>query len=223
MKYEFADKLPGRLRQATSLAWTVFAEQVGRGRLLINKEASMQLHYSHILHGLLPMFLNRPNERAHIELETGVKIDGHNREIDLVLCGECGSGSTYTIAVEMKCYRRLASSGKPRGAQDIFRKDVYEDLSLLEKYRQQGQADYGVALIMTDYVGLVFPKSKKAKTHLYDISHGAQFDGIELRVPVGGKDVHIELHGSYAFNWQHIENHYFLKTEDLRPEVSTSM
>ena len=41
MDFVFEASLAGRLRQAISLAWTVFTEQVGHGRLAVNKEASL--------------------------------------------------------------------------------------------------------------------------------------------------------------------------------------
>ena len=213
MPLVFADSLSQRLHQAISLAWAVFSEQVGHKRLPINKEASMQLHYSYLLKSMLPLVLHRPGEEAHIELESGVLVDERTREVDLKLTGS-GPKERHTIAVEMKCYRRLTASGKPRGATDIFRKDVYEDLALLERYRSLRHADRGVSLVMTDYRGLVFPNSKESKSHDYDISQNTSFESIHLDTGIGGKAVEIRLDGSYTFEWKAVGSFFFLELED---------
>ena len=212
MPFEFHTSLNERLHQAIALAWTVFSEQVGNGRLQINKEASMQLQYSYILQSLLPMVLHHPDEHASIELETGVQLNDRTREIDLLLEGR-QEEHTYRCAVEMKCYRRLASSGKKRGAQDIFRKDVYEDMQLLEQYRQANHADAGIALVMTDHRALVHPVSKESKCHDYDIADQATFDGGTLTTPIGGKSIDITLHDAYRFVWKQVGEFYFLQLE----------
>ena len=106
----------------------IFSKKVGAGVLSINKEASMQLHYAHILSQVLPLIILDANESAHVELETGVSVEGSYREIDLILLG-CKGDDNHKISIEMKCYKTKASSGKNRGATDIFMKDVYIDLS----------------------------------------------------------------------------------------------
>jgi len=148
-----------RMRKSISFAWSIFSEKVGSGLIYINKEASMQLQFSYILQQVVPLICFQSNENVKIELETGVKVQGKSREIDLVLVGTSGSG-TYKIAVEMKCYREYASSGGKRGATDIFMKDVYEDLHLLESYCSLAGFNQGVALVMNDLERLVNPKKK---------------------------------------------------------------
>ena len=60
-----------------------------------------------------------------------------------------------------------------KGVTDIFMKDVYEDLQLLEKYCNNNYVNAGVALVMTDYSNFIKPKNKDAKCWDYDISEGA--------------------------------------------------
>ena len=85
------------------------------------------------------------HEALQVELETGVNVDDSNREIDIMFSGQW-SGGEHKIAIEMKCYRTLAASGGNRGATDIFMKDVYFDLFLLERYVALGIASEGVSL-----------------------------------------------------------------------------
>jgi len=204
-----------RLRNAISAAWEVFARQVGGGMTPINKEASMQLHYAYILRQMLPLASHRASEVAEIELETGVKTSDGSNEIDILVKGESPEGRA-AIAVELKCYRTLASSGGLRGAHDIFMKDVYEDLHMLEEYVSLGIANRGVSLVMNDLERFVSPKQKSGKCWAYDISHGNSIRGAELTVPIGGKEVSITLEKSYQFNWQQHGQFWFMELEGAR-------
>lgn len=203
-----------RLRKSISFAWEIFSEKVGTGLLHINKEASMQLQYSYILQQVVPLVCFNDDESVKIELETGVKVQGRSREIDLVLLGSSKS-KNYKIAVEMKCYREYASSGGKRGATDIFMKDVYEDLHLLESYCDLAGFDQGVALIMNDLGRLVNPKKKDAKCWDYDISNGTKVNNLHLTTPIGGKPVNLRINKSYEFSWVQKNKFWFLENEGV--------
>jgi hypothetical protein len=113
----------------------------------------------------------------------------------------------------MKCYRTVASSGGKRGATDIFMKDVYEDLAVLEGYVECGHANEGVALVMNDMERLVRPTDKTAKCWHYDISHGATFGPVVLDTPIGGKDVSITLKNRYQLEWRQYGPFWFLEVQ----------
>jgi hypothetical protein len=205
-----------RLRAGVSFAWSIYMEKVASGLLQINKEASMQLQYSLILSQIIPLICFNDSEKATIELEKGVNVSNRRREIDLLLKGT-NENSSYNIAVEMKCYRDITSSGGKRGATDIFMKDVYEDLQLLESYCTNDSVDpgvdAGVGLVMNDLGRLVNPKQKTAKCWAYDISQGAKTSLTPLTTPIGGKDVNIALNQSYTFNWIRKGNFWFVELE----------
>ena len=170
----------------------------------------MQLQYAYVLQQLLPLITFHENERFEIELETGVKVNEKSREIDILFRGN-SDGSEHRIAIEMKCYRTLAASGGKRGATDIFMKDVYFDLFLLEQYVSENIADEGVALVMNDMERLVYPKRKDAKCWDYDISNGAAFGPVVLDTPIGGKPVNIDLQKHYVLNWKQYGSFWFLE------------
>lgn len=203
-----------RLRKSISFAWAIFSEKVGSGLLHINKEASMQLQYSYILQQVLPLICFTDDENAKIELETGVRVQGRSREIDLVLLGK-NKSKHFKIAVEMKCYREYASSGGKRGATDIFMKDVYEDMHLLESYCNLAGFYRGVALVMNDLGRLINPKKKEAKCWDYDISNGTKVSDINLTTPIGGKDVNLVILKSYEFKWMQKGDFWFLENEGV--------
>jgi hypothetical protein len=201
-----------RLRLAVSAAWWIFARKVGGKLIPVNKEASMQLQYAYILRQLLPLTIYSKTESAEIELETGVKTTRGSNEIDILLKGESPSGQ-HSIAIELKCYRQRASSGGMRGAHDIFMKDVYEDLAILEEYVQFKHSHKGVALVMNDLPRFVNPKQRTGKCWAYDISHGCTFPGGTLDIPIGGKEVRIDLKKSYHFEWVKFGDFWFMELE----------
>lgn len=204
-----------RLRKAISVAWHAFSRKVGGGLIPVNKEASMQLQYAYVLKQLLPLTIQNAGEYAELELETGVKTKFGANKIDIFLRGTSPKGETR-IAVEMKCYRTIAASGGARGAHDIFMKDVYDDLQILEEYVNSGIASYGVALIMNDMERFVNPSVKRGKCWAYDISQGYTFMGGKISVPIGGKDITVNLKNAYTFNWSKFGNLWFMELEGVR-------
>lgn len=205
-----------RLRKAISVAWEIFGRKVGGGLIPVNKEASMQLQYAYVLKQLLPMILTHQNERADIELETGVSVGaGGRNNIDILVKSDSDAGE-FKIAIELKCYKNIAASGGKRGATDIFMKDIYADLHVLERYVEQGVADAGVALVMNDLPRLVQPIGKRGKAWAaYDISEGFDFPGGQIAVAVGGKPVDVDLKHAYAFRWNQFGSIWFAELEGI--------
>lgn len=202
------------LRKAVSFAWDAFARKVGGGVIGVNKEASTELHYSNILNQILPLVALELDEHTEVELQRGVKVEGRPREVDLLVLGKKGL-SEHRIAVEFKCYRTKAASGNPRGATDIFMKDVYADLHLLERYCEAGIADRGVALVMNDREGFINPRRRAAKCWDYDISEGKVVSPRTLTTQVGSTKapVYIELKRTYRFAWQKHGGFWFAEME----------
>ena len=207
-----AENFSERMRAAISLGWVMFSRKVGNGLIPINKEASMQLQYAYVLQQLLTLITFHDDENFEIELEAGVRENGRSREIDLLFKGVFGK-QEHVIAIEMKCYRTLAASGGKRGATDIFMKDVYEDLHLLERYVSDGIVQEGVALVMSDMGRLVNPSRKNAKCWDYDISHGASFGPINITTPIGGKEISIQLAKKYSLSWVNYGEFWFLEVQ----------
>ncbi len=206
------EELLQRVYGMIDTCWHSFTAKVGHGLININKEASMQLHFAYILKNAIDLVVYHPDEMVSVELETGIPVNGRNRECDIVL--QLSKGDvTYDLPIEMKCYRNKSSSGGLRGAQDIFRYGIYEDLELLESYAG-GKRLLGIQLTMTDSRNFIYPKSKVGKSWNYDISDGAVINGgIELNTPIGGKQVTLKLNKSYEFKWVELNGFYFLKIQ----------
>lgn len=201
-----------RLRLSISVAWATFSRKVGSGLIKINKEASMQLQFAYLLQQLLPLVIQNPEESAELLLESGVQTSAGNNNIDLMIHGKSRTGEV-NIAVEMKCYRKKAASGGDRGAHDIFMKDVYEDLQVLERYTQEGISSQGIALVMNDLERFVHPKTKTGKCWAYDTSHGHEVRPGRFTTPIGGKAVNINLARSYVFDWKQFGDFWFCELE----------
>lgn len=206
-----------RLRNTISTAWQIFARKVGGGLIPVNKEASMQLQYASILKQLLPLAVFHADETVDLELETGLKTKSGRYNVDILVRASKGVSdkAESNIAIEMKCYRNRTSSGGSRGAHDIFMKDVYEDLHVLEEYVAAGCARQGVALVMTDLDRFVTPRSKEGKCWAYDTSNGFVFPGGEITIPIGGKPVHVVLERSHSFNWTKFGDFWFAEIEGV--------
>lgn len=172
----------------------------------------MQLQYAYVLRQLLPLACHRPEDRADLELETGVVTNIGRNNIDILLRGNDGH-KDIRIAIEMKCYRVIAASGGVRGAQNIFMRDVYEDLAVLESYMSASVASYGVALVMTDHRHFVSPNKKSGTCWAYDVSNGHTYPGGTITTPIAGKQVNITLKRSYSFDWQQYGSFWFLELE----------
>jgi len=134
-------------------------EKIGGGLIAIHKEASLQLQFGYVLQQILPLITFHESEQLEVELESGAKIGGSFSEIDVLLTGTSQSRK-HRIAVELKCYRTLAWSGGKRGATDIFMKDVYEDLAILERYVECGHVNEGLALVMRTWNAWCAPATR---------------------------------------------------------------
>ena len=124
---------------------------------------------------------------------------------------------THQIAIELKCYRTTAASGGNRGATDIFMKDVYDDLHILERYVEEKEADKGIALVMNDREGFVNPKKKESKCWDYDISNGKVAGPIVLTTQVGitKTPINISLNREYTFSWEQHGVFWFMELEGV--------
>jgi len=200
--------LPKRLNAMVMFAWELFGQKISTGLLVINKEASMQLKYAFILQELVPLITFSAHEKIDIDLESTRIVKGKSREIDiLITCTDTSNVTpqTYSIAIELKCYKKLAASGNPRGAHDVFMKDVYMDLFLLEQYKKNQFADKCISLVMSDYNLSVSSPVKTAKCWDYDINDGHVINaGTTYTTIVGSKKnaINFTLEQNYKFEWQ---------------------
>lgn len=219
IEYFKYDKIADKLDFLIKISWELLQKKLQYGFIEINKEASLQLQYANILQSLITTSKYSDNEIIKVILEKTVYIQNNKpQEVDIII-ETVDNNQPYVIAIEMKCYRTKTSSGGNRGAMDIFVKDVYEDIEVLENYKSSNRnIKKTYFLAMTDYQNFVLPKDKSAKYWDYDISDGFNLEGPkDFSTPIGGKDVAIHIEGKYNFNWSKIDSNngvfYFLLLE----------
>jgi len=172
-KYFKYDKINEKLDFLIKMAWELLQKKAQYNFIEMNKEASLQLQYANILQSLISTSRYSDEEIVKVALEKTIYIQNKKpQEADLILETKVDN-QPYIIAIEMKCYRRRTSSDRSRGAMDIFVKDVYEDIEVLENYKLTNKdIKKTYFLAMTDHLNFVLPKYKSAKYWDYDISDG---------------------------------------------------
>jgi hypothetical protein len=114
------ETLESRLQWALSTAWDICLHRISSGKISINKESSLQLHYAYILTQMGELACIDSDDVFRIELETSHA--GKNIDIWCAL-GRC------VAAIELKCFRKQSNR-----ATDIDMYDVLKDISRLESY-----------------------------------------------------------------------------------------
>ena len=189
-----------RVSWAIKFSWDILQHKVGNQEIRVNKEASLQLYYASILKDTLQLLKFSPDEQFYVELEVSVTLIGKPLIIDILVTYN-DKVASEKHAIELKCYRTQSSSGKNRGANDIFMHAVYMDLHFTEQYVTEKVSDFATCLILTDYQNFVSPKRKTSKNWTYDISHGCVVNSKRFTTPIGGKSVDFSLTKSYHFKW----------------------
>lgn len=109
-----------RLQYVLDMSLQIFIQRLCSGRISINKEASMQLHYSSIIHEFGELLCIEPKESFSIELEHNYK----GKNIDII----CGI-EDEKAAIELKCFRKSSNR-----ASDMDMYDVLKDITRLMSY-----------------------------------------------------------------------------------------
>ncbi len=125
------------LRQIVEQSLTLLMRQVAGRRVVVDCEASLQLHLSRILQQLGSLYEFGPEEQFVVQLETPLKLagtapkgDSSTPRADVVIA--FGSHSFFsTCAIELKYFK------KENARTSHNRYDVYADLANLELYRSE--------------------------------------------------------------------------------------
>jgi hypothetical protein len=109
-----------RLNACLEIAWDLMFERILSGMQMINKESSLQLHFSKIIFELGNLYCILPGEHFEIEMETNYE----NKNIDIV----CHLGKVKA-AIELKCFMTASNRAK-----DLDMYDALKDIERLESY-----------------------------------------------------------------------------------------
>lgn len=190
-----------RLNEVLDLSWKIFKSQFIHGRHEINKEAPFQHHFAQIIRNIGNLYSIAEKDLFKVDLETKCEnINGKSKYIDV----------SCEFVDQIKCAIELKFKTAQQGAQDHGRIDAYVDINALEQVTESlfhsgkfymitnsttyiNQSKKGVGTVFATHNGNV---TEKGKEYWYDSK--------------GREHVRLTLRNSYHFEWEKINNWYFL-------------
>lgn len=189
----------GRLRWTLDTSWEICVHRIASGRIRINKESSLQLHYAYILAQLGELVCTDTKDDFKVELETNY--GGKNIDVWCSLC-------SVKAAIELKCFR--ISSNR---AKDTDMYDVLKDISRLESYTDMSHRRL---ICLTDNEYYIKPLHR-GHAGSVGIGNGRKYKRGEEIKPSwagqwknNGRDVPIVLENDIEFRWEQIGEWYYL-------------
>lgn len=204
-----------RLIEIVEFAYTRLCEKINGGRIRIDNEASLQLHFSSLLKSIGELYESSKNEVFSIELERPVELSegrfeksgSRKARIDIWITFEnLETGKNHSCAIELK-YFKQENHREPNNRYDVF-----SDIQNLEAYGKF--VDIGFLIVATDHHHYVNQDSYSQDTADFDFRHGQIYRaGTELKYrtakPYGEP---ITLCNSYSFVWNEFSGGvHFLK------------
>lgn len=203
------------LREIIQKSYDILLGQIGKGRIIITNEASLQLHFAYILKSIGDLYQFSKDEIITIKLEDNYiatqslqKSQSKKAKIDIVLelINQLNQ-SRIACAIELKSFK------KENHREPNNRYDVFSDLHNIEEYVYSGSFHFGMLLVHTDHLHYVNQANYSFDTADFDFRHGAKYKaGTELQYrttkPYGTP---ISLKNNYDFLWEKSGDFYFLK------------
>lgn len=186
-----------RLERIIETSYDIICGKIGSGRIIINNEASFQLHFGVVLQQVGQLYEYSPADKFTIKLEdiqtliqATTKSSG-NARCDIMLSLSDGN-NTSTAAIELKCFKR--NGNNPPVTNN--RKSIHNDIENLEQYRQ---SDFCYEILYTNDSNYPNPNS----TSNIPLGDGQTIDN----------SVNHNIKGRYILQWDEYNNtnHYFLK------------
>lgn len=103
-----------RLNHVLDLAWNIFIKRLALGRIKVNKESSMQLHYASLINSLGELMCIDKDDVFTIELEHSY----HGKNVDIVCYY-----NNFKAAVELKCFKKSSNRATDTDMYDVL-KDI---------------------------------------------------------------------------------------------------
>jgi hypothetical protein len=202
MKEIELDSLKSRMRWMLATAWEICLHRIVSGRISINKESSLQLHYAYVLAQMGELACIEQGEDFKIELETHHA--GKNIDIWCAL-RDCEA------AIELKCFRKASNR-----ATDTDMYDVLKDISRLESYCHVTLRRF---ICLTDN-GYYTNAVHKGHAGSVSIGNGRRYQkDVSITPSWAGKwkdstrDTEIVLKSNFEFAWRSIGGWHYLFME----------
>jgi len=193
-------------------AYKLLIHKLAFGGLIAKNEASFQLEFGHILKTIGQLYEFRLTDKFHLEFETYInltekskKSNSYKARVDLLLKYQDNQTSTKT-AIELKFFK------KENHAEPNNRYKVFEDISNLELYKEN-DIDLCYFILATDHQHYVNQDDYSIDTGDFDFRDKKTYTKGKVlqyrtKTPQGPD---ITLGQNYAFNWDVVNDFYFLK------------
>ena len=190
-----------RLNEILDQSWKIFKSQFIFGRHQINKEAPFQHHFAQIIRNVGNLYSIAEKDLFKVDLETKCdNVNGKSKYIDI----------TCEFVDKINCAIELKFKTAQQGAQDHGRIDAYVDIKALETVTKDN-FNLGKFYMITDSTPYINKSVKGVGTVFATHDGHITEDGREFWYNSKGREhVRFELRNSYEFNWEKIENWYFL-------------
>ncbi|GMX60107.1 hypothetical protein Elgi_68740 [Paenibacillus elgii] len=103
-----------RLNYVLDLAWSIFIKRLSLGRIKVNKESSMQLHYASLINSLGELLCLDKDDVFTIELEHSYQ----SKNVDIVCYY-----NDIKAAIELKCFKKSSNRATDTDMYDVL-KDI---------------------------------------------------------------------------------------------------
>lgn len=193
-------------------AYKLLTHKLAFGGLTARNESSFQLEFGHILKTLGQLYEFRLADKFHLEFETyisltetSVKSKSDRARVDLLLKYK-DDNNTTKAAIELKFFK------KENHREPNNRYDVFKDISNLELYRKH-EIDICYFILATDHSHYYNQDRYSPDTADFDFRNGKEYKAntvLQYKTDKPyGQD--ISLNHDYKFDWNKIEDLYFLK------------
>lgn len=193
-----------RIAEILDTSWRILKSRFVDGRHVISKEAPFQHYFAHIISTIGEAYCSKRSDIFMVDLETKLdNVKGKSKYLDIT-CSFPEEQASCAIELKFKTARQ--------GAQDHGRIDAFVDIEALEIACSKGYT-FGRFYMITDSppyirqskrgVGTVFTTYDGAVTAPQHTFHCPQSKGRE--------NIKVYLGESYSFNWEQIDQWYFLE------------
>ncbi len=195
-------------------AYGLLIKKLAFGGLTAKNEPAFQLEFGAILKTVGQLYEFRLIDKFNLEFETyislnekSIKSKSNRARVDILIKYQDDKTLTQAV-IELKFFK------KHNHREPNNRYDVFEDISNLEKYRKHN-IDLCYFILATDHSHYVNQEQYSEDTGDFDFRHAKEYkSGNVLKYKTDkpyGDD--LILNGDYRFNWEKIEDLYFLKVK----------
>jgi len=202
-----------RIHEVLDTSWKIFKSQFLNHRHGILKEAPFQHHFADIISKVGTLFSLTRQDTFLVDLETKCEnIRDKTKYIDI----------SCEFFDKIKCAIELKFKLKKQGAQDWGRIDTYVDIESLELITQDNLFDCRIGkfyLVTNDRI-YVNQSSKGVGAVFCTYDGFVTTPNKTLNYPdnKGRREVFVTLQNQYIFNWEQIDDWYFLDFTIIKPK-----